>query len=193
MIKYLKEKSNGFTIVELIVSLGVITMLASFLILYNKTNTAQIALSLETAKLVELINKSKSLSLSTYIEKGAACGYGINIDYNSKSYTLFRYGSPTLTSGCANIASSSINFLDSTYAELEKNFLPQNINFEKNNDYLNIIFFMPPDPKVLIWKNNSTLPIQQNNPDYESKIYLTTKDSSFKKQIIVDTSGQISY
>jgi type II secretory pathway pseudopilin PulG len=188
MIKFLKDKNNGFTIVELIVVFSVITMLASFLILYSKSSNSQVVLSLETSKLVEFLNKAKSLSISTYTEKGAACGYGINIDYRNNSYTLFKYGSPS-PNNCKNIASSSINFLDQTYIELQNNSLPPSAKFEKKNNYLNTIFFMPPDPKILIWKNDGPLPTQED----QAFIYLLTKDQSYEKTIEVNIAGQISY
>lgn len=186
------KRQNGFTIFELIIVFAVITILASFLILYNKINNAQIMLSLEIAKLVDSINKAKSLSISTYIGERKSCGYGININYQTNSYVLFKYGSPN-QNGCANISSSSIDSNNSTYTEVEKNTLPPNINFERLSNHLNTIFFMPPEPKILIWKNESSLPISENDPNYESRIHLTTKDNSFKKQIVLNVAGQISY
>ncbi|MCS6789117.1 MAG: prepilin-type N-terminal cleavage/methylation domain-containing protein [Patescibacteria group bacterium] len=195
MKKKLKINNKGFTIVELIVVFAITTALASFLIIYNKANNNQILLSLETAKLVDLINKAKSLSISTYTGKGLTCGYGIYIDYGTNNYTLFKYGSPASSNECNNIQSLNINNIltNQTYYELEKNYLPQNHKFEQNNDFLNMIFFIPPDPRVLIWKNNNALPKTENDPDYESNIYLSTKDNSFKKIINLNVAGQISF
>jgi prepilin-type N-terminal cleavage/methylation domain-containing protein len=191
-LKFLKNKFKGFTIIELMVVFFIISLISSFLILYNKTSSSQIILSLETVKLVEALNKTKALSLSTYIQSGAGCGYGINIDYNNNSYSLFKYGSPTLPNNCQSIASSSINQQDPTYVEIEKNFLSQEVKFEKKTDYLDAIFFVPPDPIILIWKNGGSLPTQEAQGD-QSLIYLSTKNNSLEKIIKLNIAGQISY
>lgn len=192
LIKY-KVKTNGFTLIEIIVVLGVISLLTSYLILYNKISTAQIQLSLNQAELIDTINKAKALTMSTYISGEAPCGYGVIIKYNSQSYALFKYGSSTQTQFCQNIASSSINTNDPTYIEIEPHNLSSHVLFKKYQNYMNIIFFIPPNPQIVIWKEDSGLPIKESDTSYESYIYLETKDGSFKKTIKVNVAGQISF
>jgi len=190
-----KNKNNkGFTIVELIATFSVITILASYMILYNKTNKAQIILSLEQAKLVDALNTAKSLALSTYIENNSSCGYGVYINYQNNSYEIFRYGQPPQTD-CKTITSSTITSIisDNTYNKIKTAALPTEIIFNSGNYKLDALFFIPPDPKTLIWRSNSNNPISESDPNYESYIYLITKDGSILKKIKISTAGQISF
>lgn len=192
MIFKKKNKVGGFTLIEIIVILGIISLLTSYLIVYNKINTNQIQLTIDQSALVETINKAKVLSMSTYISGGAPCGYGVIIKY-PQSYALFKYGSSTQIQFCQNITSSSINITDPTYIEIEKYNLSSNILFEQRQSYMNIIFFIPPIPQVLIWKDGSGYAIKESDVNFESYIYLTTQDGSFKKTIKVNVAGQISF
>lgn len=187
-----KIKIDGFTLIEIIVVLGVISLLASYLIVYNKINANQIQLTIDQSVLVETINKAKALSMSTYISGGAPCGYGVIIKY-PQSYALFKYGSSTQVQFCQNIASSSIDTDSPNYIEIEKYNLSSNILFEQRQNYMNIIFFVPPDPQVLIWKDGSGLAIKESDSGFESYIYLKTNDGSFRKIIKVNVAGQISF
>jgi prepilin-type N-terminal cleavage/methylation domain-containing protein len=193
MIKKIKKQNSGFTIIELIVVFGVISILSSYLILYNKVSQSQIILSLEQAKIIELLNQAKSLSISTYLNANASCGYGVNINYSQpESYELFSYG--ISGPGCKNI--QSIDTSSSTYVLIgQKNTLPKELKFNNaTSNYLNTIFYMPPQPKILIWANNNPTPIDENSPNnYDAKIYLKTQDNSLEKIIKVNIMGQISF
>jgi prepilin-type N-terminal cleavage/methylation domain-containing protein len=194
MVKNIKE-NKGFTILEIIVTFSVISILASYMILYNKANKAQIVLSLEQAALVGAINTAKSLTLSTYIENNSSCGYGVYIDYQNKSYEIFKYGQIPQTD-CGTIASSTLDSirLSNFYTKIKNVKLPKEVIFDSSgNNKLDSIFFIPPDPKVLIWRDNSGLPINELNMNYESYIYLKTTDNSITKKIKINIAGQISF
>jgi len=192
MIKKIKN-NKGFTIVELIVTFSVITILASYMILYNKTNKSQIILSLEQAKLVDAINTAKSLTLATYVENNSSCGYGVYINYLNNSYEIFKYGQPPQTD-CKAIASSSIDLSNSSYTKIKTTNLPKEVVFDNlKNNKLDVIFFIPPDPKTLIWRDDFQNPITENDPNYEANIYLKTKGGFMSKTIKVNVMGQISF
>jgi prepilin-type N-terminal cleavage/methylation domain-containing protein len=192
MIKNIKN-NKGFTVVELIVTIGVIAVLAGYLIVYNKNSQAQIILSLEQAKLVDALNTAKSLTLSTYIENFSSCGYGIYINYSNNSYEIFRYGQPP---NCEAIASSSLGSIlsNSSYTKIKTINLPKEVVFNTSgSNKLDAMFFIPPDPKILIWRDGSPNPITENAQNYETYIYLKTKDNSMSKTIKINVAGQISF
>ena len=192
MIKNIKN-NKGFTVVELIVTIGVIAVLAGYLIVYNKNSQAQIILSLEQAKLVGALNIAKSLTLSTYIENFSSCGYGVYINYSNNSYEIFKYGQPP---NCGVIASSSLSSIlsNSSYTKIKTTNLPKEVVFDNSgSNKLDAIFFIPPDPKILIWRNSYPTPITENDSNYEANIYLKTKDNSMSKTIKINVAGQISF
>jgi len=190
MIKKIK-KNNGFTVIELIVTFSVISILASYMILYNKTNQAQIILLLEQAKIVDALNNAKSLTLSTYIENNSSCGYGVYINYSNNSYEIFKYGQPPQTD-CKAISSFNSILLNKT--TIKKMTLPSEIIFNSSGrNKLDALFFIPPNPQILLWRDNSSIPINENDPNYEAYIYLRTKDNTLSKTIKVNIAGQISF
>jgi type II secretory pathway pseudopilin PulG len=190
MIKKIKN-NKGFTIIELMITFAIIIILSSYIILSNKTNRSQIILSLEQAKLVDALNTAKSLTLSTYVEGNSSCGYGVYINYPNNSYEIFKYGQPP---NCGAIASSSINSTDPSYTQIKTINLPKEVVFDNlKNNKLDVIFFIPPDPKTLIWRDNFQNPITENDPNYETNIYLKTKDGSMSKTIKVNIISQISF
>jgi len=196
MIKKIKN-NKGFTIVEIIVTFSVITILASYIILYNKTNKSQIILSLEQAKLVDAINTAKSLTLSTYVENNSSCGYGVYIDnyvfYNI--YTLFKYGNPSISSCSEQInASTTLKTITEKWIVIKNFTLDKNIKFNSNiSKALYMIFFVPPDPKIFIWRDTNPTPITEIDNDSETYIELQIKDKSMSKTIKVNVMGQISF
>ncbi len=186
MFVFLKKNKSGFTIIELIVVFSVISILSSYLILYNKTSESQIALSLEQSKIINLINQAKSLAISTYLSPNPPCGYGVKINYVVSTYELFSYGQSP------NCYSIDINN-QADIKTISSNNLPKELQFTQSNDYLDAIFYIPPYPKILIWKNNNLTPIDETSSAYEAKIYLKTKDGSLQKEIKVNIAGQISF
>jgi prepilin-type N-terminal cleavage/methylation domain-containing protein len=193
MIKKIKN-NKGFTIVELIVTFSVITILASYMILYNKTNKSQIILSLEQAKLVDALNTAKSLTLSTYVENNSSCGYGVYIN-NYNTYTLFKYGNPSISNCSEQINTSTpLNTVTGNWIVIKTFTLDKNIEFNSNiSKTLHMIFFVPPDPKIFIWRDGDEKPITETNNDPETYIELQIKDKSISKTIKVNVMGQISF
>ena len=95
---------DGFTFIETLITMGILLMLTSILLLYNRSGERQIVLFKEKAGVVGLILKAKSLSLNTLIIDEPICGYGVHFENNS--YILFPntryYGSS---------AGKSVNFI----------------------------------------------------------------------------------
>src|SRR4051812_45988820 len=82
---------KGFTLVEVMVVVGVTAMLAGVILVYNSSTRSQILLSTEKVKLTQVVLRAKSLAISTYSDETLSCGYGIAIDPSARTYTLVRY------------------------------------------------------------------------------------------------------
>lgn len=178
---------RGYTLIEtLIVALIIITV-SGLVITYTRTSEKQISLSLELEKIAGLIFRAKSLSLATLGESGSSirsCGYGLEIDYDSDSYSIFSY-EPPVDVVCSSITDVAPNL---RRAIQQAFFLPRGIVFKKGGENMHFVLFVPPEPAVLLG----------NEPDGSLtagpvNLYLETEDGSFGKALTVNASGQIDF
>ncbi len=178
---------SGFTLIELLVVLVVTTTLSAFLIVYNHTSRQQIALYVEEAKLVQVISRAKSLSLSTYRESSSEiCGYGVHIDYGNNRYTLFSYTKPANVA-CEQIASINPGAEQPLSAfSLSKELVFMAVPPGGGNKIDDVIF-VPPDPTTLMNSGGAFLPSGFGN------IVLGTEDGSAKTVVTVSSAGQITF
>ncbi len=157
-------------------------ILSSSLILYSSTGRAQVALYTEEAKIAQLILKSKSMAIATYVDASRPCGFGFRVDYAGNSYELFQYK----VSDCSSI--SAIDPADgSKYTRLESFPLTQAVAYGNGANRLDAVLFVPPEPKTYISSGGSLLPGGSGN------IYLQTADGSASITIRVSTAGQITF
>ena len=193
MLKFLRrivirtDARRGFTLIELLVVLVVTSGLSAFLIIYNHASRQQVALYVEEAKLVQVISRAKSLSLSTYREESSEiCGYGIHIDYVNNRYVLFSYKKPENT-GCKKITSIDLD----AEAQLSQYSLNKDIVFisppPRGGDKIDDIIFVPPDPTTLM---NSGVSFISNG---FGNIALGTQDGSAVVVVTVSSAGQIAF
>lgn len=129
---------DGFTFIEILITMGILLMLTSILLLYNRSGEQQIILFKEKASVVGLILKAKSLSLNTLITNEPICGYGVRLEINS--YLLFKERS----TDCIN--SDRVYTVADPQELVEKHNLPLGLKFSQTG-FQNILF-MPPDPFV---------------------------------------------
>lgn len=177
---------NGFTLIELIVVLGITALLSSILISYNSTSRQQLALYAEQIKFVETILRAKALSLSPSIQSSSGvCGYGVQIDYTAMNYSLFRCGMPKETD-CQSI--DSINVCSRTIiSTLDMN---NNVKFitQDGTPRLDEILFIPPDPKTLVVSGGAVV-----NSGNASVIIQTQNESLKSAPISVNSAGLIDF
>lgn len=187
------QKNAGFTLIEMLVIIAILTVFSGILISYNKDSGRQMLLVANQAKLVSLISRAKSLSISTFLDSSASpalgdpitCSIGVHVNRSSGEVFIFR----DLATDCSLLA-------DNKYTgDSEKAGLLGELNTFKLDskiveftppaaDDLNDIVFIPPDPQILI--NND-----QNKLD--AQVGIKIKDSSTSKIIIkVNNAGQIS-
>ena len=168
------KPESGFTLIEILVMLGIMSMLSGVMLVYSRSSEKVILLSREQARVISLMARAKSFSLQTYIEGKSACGYGIHIDKDKNTVIVFR----DLAADCA--ASDNIYVADSDES-VEKFILSKDVRI-KSSDATDILF-IPPDPRVVI----------DNNPANERvSIVLETADGNSQVIIKMNSSGQIT-
>lgn len=164
------QAKDGFTLVEVLVTISITVMLASVLILYSRTGERQILLFREQAKVINMISKAKSLALQTYIDGTAGCGYGIHFSLPD-TLILFK----DQAADCA----ASDNIYSGPIEDFSHLILGTGIVFSSSD--ITDILFIPPDPTVKL------------NPDQVSGIItLQTADGGTSARVKLNNSGQIS-
>jgi|GEM_PF-324954 len=170
---------KAFTIIEMLVIVAILFLMLSILILYSRSAEQQIALFKEQAQVISILSRAKSLSMAkflsiaTYDESKAPCGYGVHFEATS-TFLIFKdlpVDSDSRCSGADNIYSGP--------SELEESFsLDPRVLF----DSLNLdILFIPPDPKVVITPSQD-----------EATVVLKTIDGSKSVKIKINSAGQIT-
>ena len=187
---------NAFTLIEILVVVAISALLSTITISYLKSGQNTVSLSIEEAKISQLILEAKELSLSTY---GAAgdCGYGvvINADNNPQTYSLFAYtpyGVPP-TQECPDVENiTNINTAqESTYQQGSWQVpVSTGITIATSGNSLATILFYPPDPAVFLSHDGQLL--STSTP--QLFIHLVTNDSAANiATITVNSEGQVSF
>ncbi|MDP3901891.1 MAG: prepilin-type N-terminal cleavage/methylation domain-containing protein [bacterium] len=170
-------KQRGFTVIELLVVIGILALLTSMLLLYSRDSEKQLTLLREQAKLVNTILRAKSLSIQTFRVDGAACGYGVHIV--PKYYQLFK---DSKINGDCSLRASNKKFDVGEELEEKTNLYAVDIELSSNPNVTDI-FFTPPDPKTTLTPNAS-----------ETTITLSTNIAGEQSSVVVvvNSAGQVS-
>jgi len=178
---------SGFTLIELIVVIGITTLLSSALISFNHTSRQQIVLYAEEVKLAQTIFRAKSLAMSLYLQSAGSgiCGYGVHVDYTAKNYSIFSYNKPA-GSNCQNISAintGSENII-STFKIGNGVIL---LSSPSAKTRLDDVLFIPPDPITLL--NSGGAPALNG----QASIVLQTLDGSLSAPININSAGLIDF
>ncbi len=176
---------RGFTMIEMLIVVAVTAMLSSFLLLYNSTSRQQVALFVERAKMSQVMQKAKSFSIASYATTDEACGYGVEVNYDTRSYFIFKYAKPPASS-CEEITIIGTSENDPNIQPLTSYTYELNnaLVFDRPADAIESVLFIPPDPRVLVRTGDIIL--------RSGGIYMATRDHSAKASVLVGVAGQIS-
>ncbi len=215
----MQDPRKAFTLVEMLVVIGITTILAAMAIGYSHVGQNADALSVETAKVAEVILQARELALATYTggAGGAACAYGVQFHYGAGNdgngtYSLFAYTPPKTANGrCPSLASSTAYGLgtnlqyEQVYAEGSWNMsVAQGVELVSVANagvapgcdpasMLGAIMFYPPNPDVLFdyAKSNSTSLAPPGSA--VASVCLATIDGQNSSIIKVNPEGQVSF
>jgi hypothetical protein len=167
------RSTTGFTIIEILVLLGVLSLISTILIINTHSGEKQVNLFKEQARIVSILFRAKSLSISTFGETGISipCGYGVHFN-DSGSFLIFKDLAP-------DCKSADHKYTDTN--EIYESFqLDPAIEFDSLN--FSDVVFIPPDPSVVI------TPSSQDQATIILKIIGSPTTASIK----INSAGQIS-
>lgn len=135
--------NRGFTIIELLVIIAILMTMSGFLILYNRAGERQIVIFQEQAKVINTIARARSLSVATFGQGSAPCGYGVHFEA-PRTVILFK----DLAADCG---SADKKYTASNPEEkIEQFYLNSTVSLDLG---LTDVLFIPPDPTVVITPN----------------------------------------
>lgn len=154
------SKQNGFTLIEILVTLSVLALLSSTLVLYNRSNQSQLILFKEQAKIINTILRAKSLALNTYDTAGAPCAYGVHFGKDSNGNWEFRIfqdlDANATTTNCSTSGVAADNKYSSEPSPNGEDLNPPiaeklspGLKFSEPLRFTDVVF-IPPDPAVVI-------------------------------------------
>lgn len=180
------EPSSGFTLVELMVVLTIITVLTGILVGYSKQNSKYLLLSTTEARVLSLVSRAKFLSIETFFEDlggpgptGKTCGYGVHVDTSANEIFIFQ-DRRSAVPGCPanNIWNPGLD--ERLTSELDS--VKINPELMTLGGTLRNVVFVPPDPEVHI-----------NGPsgDESASIDITLVDATGSFSVTVTNAGQV--
>lgn len=180
---------SGFTLVEVLVVIGVTSLLASLIVTYTSDSRDQVALAIEQAKLAQTVSRAKSLALATYGRREAGgsssvipCGYGVSINYDTHAYALFSYP----PGECRSIPRIDPQIVAENIVDAIT--LPRNVRFRSPGpESASEILFVPPDPTTFIWNAGD------NATSTFGKIIMNPPGGSPSRAVEVGIGGQITF
>ncbi len=194
----------------MIVVIGVTVVLTSIVFVFGNPARQQVALSVEQARLSQIILRAKSLAVATFNQPPVPCGYGVAIDYDNNKYSIFSYekydgrkrdcrtiGDVLATTNPIDCGPAAYNEADppygsdsdtyppTCYTELETYTLPRGITFESvGTDVMEYVLFRPPDPTTVLF------PMPSENPLFKM---VTIKTSTGNRFVKINSAGQLSF
>lgn len=173
-------EQKGFTLIEILVVLTILSFLTSILILYSRGGEGQILLFREQSKLVSDILRAKSLAIQTFQTQEKVCGYGIHFEtapYNN--YVIFK--EPKGADPDNPCGANNRRYDAGEEFEPATNLEDYGINLDQAT--IGDVFFLPPDPKIYF----DSLPASG-----EARITLMASEGASSAVVVIGSGGQVS-
>jgi len=154
------RKRRGFTLIEVLVTIGISAILAGTLLAYNRSGESQIAVFKDQATISGLINRAKAFAQQR-LNTPLACAFGIHIDGGGAStFQIFADKRINLSDPCVFQSGAFAPGLDFRYnGESE---VIGSYTLDSRTHFVGVptegldIVFIPPD---LIATSSVTLPV----------------------------------
>lgn len=170
---------KGFTLIEILISIGIVALLSSAMIAYNRVGERQIILFKEQAKVLGVISRAKTLSISTFGEIAVSCGWGVHIDAGLNKFFIFK----DIAAVSGDCSTADKTYTETSSDELFESFdLDSGVEFDSSLTTLSDIVFIPPYFSVVI---------NSDSVQDSAEVVIKTIDGGSSVAIKVNSAGQI--
>lgn len=174
----LSKSGAGFTILEMLVVISVMTMLTGILIVYSRGSENQIILFKEHAKLVSVFFHTKTLAYQTFSQQDPKpCAYGVA----RVNDTFFVFKDMPETAGDCTTADQRFDGAGSDEVVETVTLDPRVVVSAADTTFTEVLF-TPPDPTILLNYGATS----------EAQVAVKAKDSDNKLGIKINDAGQVS-
>lgn len=169
------KNSAGFTLIELSVSIALLSLFVIIAVAYNKTEDQDVAMYREQGRIVNAVYEARAMAISTYGDDSgrSLCGYGLYIPTppqgsSSGVSSIYIFGDEPDSSGkCTYQDATSRNLYDE--GEEIKTINLKDVTVTSN---FKSMMFVPPDPQVYTSAVGFPLIITIHSPRVSSDLYV---------------------
>jgi prepilin-type N-terminal cleavage/methylation domain-containing protein len=186
--RFFKKKLNGFTLIEMLVTLGIITMLSVMILAYSRQSESIANLIREGNRIVFEIQKAQSLSMLVLQEDSPnekeVCGWGIYLDRDNVPVEKFVLFADFCDEFPGGELKGNDEYDESEGEKIEEIHLLRGIEIFETN--INSITFVPPEPKIkflpdLFEGDNAIIKVRLKNlPDQYYEIQISKVGQVYK-------------
>jgi prepilin-type N-terminal cleavage/methylation domain-containing protein len=87
--------NSGFSLIEILIVIAITGVLLTMILAYSQSSNNRIAIYVDRAKVVSVLERARSLALQKYAGDGFVCAYGVNWENNSRVYRIYSVSSST--------------------------------------------------------------------------------------------------
>ena len=180
-------KEVGFTLLELVVVIGIIVILTSMVAGYSREGGRQLALVSTETKMLNLLNRAKFLSIETFFGGGRKgderiCAYGVKVDTANEEMFIFQ--DLSTEASCPGNSNGVYDEGEQLAGELNEIKLQSTSVAFSGETNLSEVIFIPPDPQTKIKKSDTS-------EVSEAKLFVKLREGDGRFIISVNNAGQI--
>jgi prepilin-type N-terminal cleavage/methylation domain-containing protein len=184
----------GFTLIEVLVTLGVLAILSAVLVGYASESSRQTVMLITRERIIQLLARTRSLSTSTFLNNVSTvndpsipktCGYGLHVDTANGELFIFR----DMVKG-VDCSSSDYQYMPGTEdKQLDSSLDAYKVDLNRldfGGDLKDVVF-VPPNPDIYI--NGDVTGVVT-----KAEVNFKIKDTSGPlAEVNINNTGQVSW